>query len=375
MPNAPKSLLEFVQASVLSIPFKVSFKHASAERSATQSLWLQCRSPEGLIGYGEGCPREYVTAESLESAQRFVAQHVEGWIGEIRDYDSLLHWVSEHAGEIDRNPAAWTAVELAILDLIGKRAGATLETLIGLPALAGRFRYTAVIGDAPAAQFDAQLANYLRAGFRDFKIKLSGEVPKDREKARMLVQSGLSPQQVRADANNLWRNADEASRDLKAIDFPFFALEEPLQAGDYDGLKRLALGLDTRIILDESLLRGAQLDQAATFHERCIVNLRVSKMGGLIRSLQLARAIRQRGLQIIVGAHVGETSVLTRAALAVAHAARDCLVAQEGAFGTHLLQRDVTATPIMFGAGGILDVSHAPFTAQAGLGLVVAQGP
>jgi len=44
---------------------------------------------------------------------------------------------------------------------------------------------------------------------------------------------------------------------------------------------------------------------------------------------------------VIVGAHVGETSLLTRAALTVANSARDLLVAQEGAFGTHLLARDV----------------------------------
>jgi hypothetical protein len=63
--------------------------------------------------------------------------------------------------------------------------------------------------------------------------------------------------------------------------------------------------------------------------------------------------------------------VLTRAALAVAHSARDSLIAQEGAFGTHLLSRDVTESPIMFGAGGVLDADSATFAGQPGLGLVV----
>ena len=42
--------------------------------------------------------------------------------------------------------------------------------------------------------------------------------------------------------------------------------------------------------------------------------------------------------------------MLTRAALTVANSARDILIAQEGAFGTHLLAHDVIDPPLMFGA-------------------------
>jgi L-Ala-D/L-Glu epimerase len=45
---------------------------------------------------------------------------------------------------------------------------------------------------------------------------------------------------------------------------------------------------------------------------------------------------------------------MTRVALSVAQAAGDRLIAQEGAFGTYLLQQDVCTPPLMFGAGGTL---------------------
>jgi L-alanine-DL-glutamate epimerase-like enolase superfamily enzyme len=135
-------------------------------------------------------------------------------------------------------------------------------------------------------------------------------------------------------------------------------------------MHRLASALDTRIILDESLLRAGQLDRLSGSEDRWIVNLRVSKMGGLLRSLELVREMRQRGLRAIFGAHVGETSLLTRAALTVAHNARDILVAQEGAFGTHLLAADVVETPIMFGHGGVLDVDALGMK-SAGFGLTI----
>ena len=74
---------------------------------------------------------------------------------------------------------------------------------------------------------------------------------------------------------------------------------------------------------------------------------------------------------MIVGAHVGETSLLTRAALSVANAYRDILVAQEGAFGTHLLEHDVVDPPLMFGAGGVLDAAQLPTGPGFGLKPVV----
>jgi hypothetical protein len=60
--------------------------------------------------------------------------------------------------------------------------------------------------------------------------------------------------------------------------------------------------------------------------------------------------------------------LLTRAGLTAAHAAGSALVAQEGAFGTFLLQRDVCDPPLMFGQGGVIDVPVHPMLAAPGLG-------
>lgn len=364
-------IIKSVQASALAIPFNVAFKHASAERAATQTLWIEARAQSGAVGFGEGCPREYVTGETLDSAQAFIAARRDDWMGSIRDLDTLSDWVARHHRDIDAHPAAWTAVELALLDLLGKGEGKSVEALLRVPELAGRFHYTAVLGDAAPREFEVQLARYLQAGFRDFKIKLSGNHSRDLAKVRALAAAGVPPQMVRADANNLWSRAHAAIADLAALEFPFFALEEPLRAGDYAGLDRVASALGTRIILDESFLRADHFDALSDRAERWIVNLRVSKMGGVIRSLELVREARRRGLRLIVGAHVGETSLLTRGALTVVNSARDILVAQEGAFGTHLLAHDVVEPPIMFGEGGVLDASELKLGA-AGFGLALS---
>jgi len=77
-----------------------------------------------------------------------------------------------------------------------------------------------------------------------------------------------------------------------------------------------------------------------------------------LRSLQIASEAAEKSIPLIVGAQVGETSILTRAAMTVGNAAGDHVLAREGAFGTLLLERDIVEKPLTFGSMGRLDVSQ-----------------
>ncbi len=367
--------LKSIQTSVLSIPFNATFKHASAERSMTEALWVEATTESGAVGFGEGCPREYVSAETVATARAFVAMLRDDWIATIQDVHSLSEWVRVHRLEIDRNPAAWTAVELAMLDAFGKERDCSIETLLGLPSLVGQFRYTAVLGDGSFDRFQAQLNRYLKLGFQQFKIKLSGVLAHDLGKVRALSEAGVTGDAVRADANNCWTEVDVAAKHLEDLDYRFLAIEEPLAPDDLEGLKELAGRLETQIILDESCLREDQLAGMPEPKSTWIVNLRVSKMGGLLRSLEVVRSIRTLGIGMVIGAHVGETSILTRAALTVANCSRDILISQEGAFGTHLLTFDVVQPPLMFDTGGVINIDKLRLAGFPGLGLNIFSAP
>ncbi|MFZ5557188.1 MAG: enolase C-terminal domain-like protein [Pseudomonadota bacterium] len=356
-----------IAARSLSIPFRVAFKHAAAERAQTAAVWVEARDAAGHAGCGEGCPREYVTGESVAGALAFIDAHREVLRREVGDVASLAAYAQRHEAAIDASPAAWCALELALLDLFGCAAGCSVEALLGLPELAGPFRYTAVLGDASLEAFSAQAQQYRRLGFDDFKVKLSGD--RARDGARLEALAGLGAARIRVDANNLWRSPVEALAHLASLPAPLFAVEEPLGAGDLDGLAAVADALGVPVILDESCARAGPIRTLPGPAARWIVNVRVSKMGGIGRALAAVAAAREAGVRVIVGAQVGETSVLTRAALPVAAAAGGALAGQEGAFGTLLLAQDVAAPSLMFGAGGVLD--PAPVAGRPGLGLAL----
>lgn len=372
MSNLPTFKLVLNQ---LTIPFKVKFRHASAERNETSSIWIEAISNNGLIGYGESCPRIYVTGETIESAQQFFLQYQKAICTEINSLSTLQAWVANHQNVLDVNPAAWCAIELAILDLLAKQENKTIEAFLNRPALTGDYYYSAVLGDANTQTFAQTAQQYSQLGFNDFKIKLSGDKARDTEKMAVMWQLESTSTRVRVDANNLWQNPVQAIDFLQALNYPLFAIEEPLQANAYNDLALIASRLNCKIILDESFLRIQQFNHLQAAPQHWLINLRISKMGGLLRSLAIIESARALGIGLIIGAQVGETSLLTRCGLTAAQAASDILVAQEGAFGTHLLEHDISESPLMFAKAGVLSVASHPILSYSGLGFTFQEKP
>lgn len=353
----------------LDIPFKVSFSHASATRNKTQTAWVTARS-EQSTGYGESCPRSYVTGEDMGSVKTFFEKHHDDVIESIHDMASLRLWVDSHEADIDQHPAAWCAMELALLDCLGKEAGSSVEDVLGLPALNGEYVYTAVLGDSPLEAYAKQVHQYASLGFKDYKIKITNDVAINQEKID-LVKSCVLGARIRLDANNLWTDTMMVIEHLSSLAESVFAIEEPLPAGDIDGMAAVARALNIKIILDESFTNKSHFQRLLDDPQYWVINLRVSKMGGLIRALACAQLAKQYGISCIVGAQVGETSLLTRAGLTLAQACKPNLIAQEGAFGTYLLENDICDKPLMFGKQGKLAASDISGLAKPGFGLSI----
>ena len=90
----PHPRLRSVELKPLHIPFTVAFRHASAERSETSTLWAEVVLDTGVAGCGESCPREYVTGESLDTAHVFFSRHERALREHIVDLASLRAWMA-----------------------------------------------------------------------------------------------------------------------------------------------------------------------------------------------------------------------------------------------------------------------------------------
>jgi L-alanine-DL-glutamate epimerase-like enolase superfamily enzyme/pimeloyl-ACP methyl ester carboxylesterase len=365
-----------IEAVPLKLKLKTTFRHATATRYEGESIWVQAKRNKNK-GYGEGCPRVYVAGDDLESSLKWVKENFSIGKVDIDSMDDLKQWVETNGSVIDKYPSAWCAVEMALLDLFSREKDCSVEALLGLDEYKFCGRYTAVLGDDEKWKYTTLLDQYLIRGVTDFKIKLNGSIERDREKLHILeylcIQYHVKDLRIRFDANNLWKDqCDEAIAYIKALGGHVFALEEPVGSRNTLDISRLSVATGLPVILDESLCTLEDLSLFKHIQGKYIANIKISRVGGLTRALRLIEEIRKMGWPMIIGCHTGETSMLTRVALVAAAAAGESLIAQEGAFGDYLMEREPVKPILKFGRDGLLNLSK-PYYSKTVHGFNVIQ--
>jgi len=351
-----------IKVQPLRVKLKSKIRHAGATRNEGESVWVKAERNK-ITGYGEGCPRSYVAGDDLESSVRWARETFSAGKVHFNTFEDAKKWTEKNSKLIDRYPSAWCAIEMALLDLFSREKNCSVEALLGIDGCKRRGRYTAVLGDDQKWKFTNLADQYLILGISDFKVKINGKLEKDRARLEILddlcKQHNIPNVRIRLDANNLWAGrAEEAINYLKALNGHTFAIEEPVGACNAEDMSRVSTAIGLPVILDESLCTFDDLSQYKNLPGKFIANIKVSRVGGIIRALRLIEELKKLGWSVIIGCHVGETSLLTRAALIPAHVAGESLIAQEGAFGDYLVEREPVDPILKFGRNGMLDLSY-----------------
>ena len=352
-----------ISVEPLRLPFAQAFEHATAKRACGQSVLVSATLGEHT-GFGEGCPREYVTGEDLQSTLK-AANTIKPCVAEVcEDLASLKTFVQRERTWIDSHPSAWCAIEGALLDLFARQKNTSVDALLGLGAPQGHCQYSAVLGSEPLDNARALIAIYAHMQMRDYKIKIAQDAEAVHQKIALISKlhqdHGLPAPRIRLDANNYWRhNEDNALRVLETFTDQLVAVEEPLGPDNVEGLSRLSTQLNLPIILDESASTMAKIEPFLSAPGQWIINFKISKMGGLLRTIEGIQTLRSATppVRFLLGAHVGETSILTRAAQIASRCVTDGPWAHEGAFGQKLLKQDITSPSIEFGVKGLIDLN------------------
>lgn len=353
----------------LRIPFVESFSHCAVERRWSDSVVVRVRDEAGTDGFGEGTPRPYVTGETVDAMLNHLTSEL--WprvagreVPPADDLEAVATFLPEIRlpGAIAPN-ASRAALEVAVLDCALRRARRPLATL--LPPHRSRVTYSGVITAGPVARA-VQHARRMRAiGLHDVKVKVGF----DDDVARVTaVREALGPDaSLRLDANGAW-NFERAIEVLNAVThLGIAAVEQPLPRGSVEDQARLRQATPVPIMADESLVTPA--DGEALIADKAVdfFNIRISKCGGLARSLAIAERAAKAGLGVQVGSQVGETAILSAAGRHLA-AALPSVVFVEGSFGTLLLAEDVSVESVRFGHRG-----EAPLLTGPGLGIRVVE--
>jgi len=342
----------------LSIPFKLDFTHSQARRLASDSLIVELSDGE-YSGFGEAVAREYVTGTSSSDTKEITAV-VGRILRRLLDSEVSIDTVLP-ALLSSKWPAAelplLCAVEGALLDLLCKRQKVDVYTLLHMEPRRQELIYGGTLPILPPPAAEKMLGAYLQAGISNLRIKLARDTEYNRrilEKARHMLGDEYD---LRVDANAAW-SVDETVDQLPLLrEFGISLIEEPL-GRNWDGMRRIGAVPESSnfcFVADESAVSFQDIEQISQDASFGMINIRLSKHGGLLRSLHMARLAEEHGLSYQLGCHVGETGILSGLGR-VAASLMEQPVYVDGSYDRHLLSENIITEDYSFGYGGIASI-------------------
>ena len=235
----------------------------------------------GLIGYGEVCPLGpfYLPAyaEGVRAGLRELGPHLMGC--DPRELMKLNHRMD---AALKGHPYVKTGIDIACWDILGQATLLPVCVLLG-----GRFGesvrlYRAISQQAPD-EMAKNVQGYREQGYTRFQLKVGGDPDTDIERIRAVRAMLLPTDRLVADANTGWTQ-HEAMRVVRAVQDIDVYIEQPCLT--YEECLAVRRNTSHPFVLDENidsldmLLRG-KADLAMD-----VVNLKISKLGGLTKTKQ-----------------------------------------------------------------------------------------
>jgi L-Ala-D/L-Glu epimerase len=367
--------IENAELHFLQIPFRVSVTHgARARRTCSDSLLLRVAA-DGCTGWGEAVVRDYVSGSlgTGEAFRREAARIVSGLLSPLRDRDVSWADIAEDLSTRSCDPSSLPllcAVEGALLGCATEAGRTDPFTVLGMAPRRATVSFGGVLPMFPLEQAGMYLDMFARAGLPDLKVKVGADTAYNDAILSACRERLGKEWDIRVDANGAWTPSTIDGHVAVCARHGVRVIEQPLAAGAPGGAEassRLARQ-GFVFMADEGVLTPSDVHRLADTGVAQMLNLRLSKNGGLTRLLSLAREAESCGLSYQLGCMVGETGVLSLLGR-IAAALLPNPVYLEGGYDDVLLERNITTPGFGFGRRGAARIPTGP-----GMGYRVEEG-
>ncbi len=288
---------------------------ASIKRLHLKNIWTIARNSsefkenviislekDGIIGYGEAAPniRYHEDADSTIRAIEFFNQ-------QVKSFDPQFY--QELKKEIDlqiiNQNCAKAAIDMAILDWIGKKQNMPLYKFFGLnPGSARLSSFSIGIDDLEKMQQKVKDNKFMAI----YKIKLGLE--NDREIIKAIRKVTDKP--LRVDVNEGWKDKEFALQQIKWLaDQGVELVEQPLPSNMLQESVWLKEKSPLPLIADESVSQAKDIVLIAKAFDG--INIKLMKSGGILEALKMIHIARTLDLKVMLGCMI-ETSIAISAA-------------------------------------------------------------
>lgn len=287
-----------LEAFRVKLPLVREFETSSHRKSYLEHLLVRLESEDGHIGWGEiASPSEpFYCSETVDTCWWVLGKHLgpallaHQWTDPS---DARLAWArirGHHFAKAGLDMAAW--------DLACRRANVSVARALG-------GERTTILGgvslgiEPTVDDLLAQVDKYVREGYPRVKLKISPAW--DVEPVRA-VRQAYPDLALQVDANGAYAEEPAHLQSLETLDtYGLLLIEQPFAPGALAAHARLQARLDTPVCLDESIDDLDQLRSAITYDAGRILNIKVSRMGGLTVARQAHDLAIAAGWQVWCG--------------------------------------------------------------------------
>jgi len=263
---------------------------------------LACIERDGVGGWREAAPnvRYGETAEqtvaALNQAQALV---------EAGDWFHYVEMRAQWERAIPAQACACAALDMAVLDWVGRRLGVPLYRLLGLDPRGAAVTSFSIGIDTPEVVREKVKE---AAAFPILKIK----VGLDNDAAILEAVRQVTDRPLRVDANEAWKEKEVALEKIHWLQgLGVELIEQPMPAAMLDEAAWLRDRVDIPIIADEAVQRASDIPRLAGTCDG--INIKLMKAGGIQEAVRMIHVARALGLKVMLGCMI-ETSVALSAA-------------------------------------------------------------
>ena len=303
--------IKFEKATFL---FEEPFKVAFTVMEGYDTLVLKVETDEGICGYGEAAPLEFVTGDNLETAFAIGKEFRKRLIGENPLANGHIHSIMDAYAY---NTAIKAAVDIACYDIAAKKMGVPLYQYLG--GSENTVVSDVTIGIGSPDDMAAKSAEWAAKGWNMLKIKLGEEIGLDAERMRKIRAAVGNNVILRVDANQGWSVKDtiQIAKELDQLNVEL--IEQPTVHWDYNGLAEIKRSVAIPVVADESCHMPSDAAKLANMRAIDGMNIKLMKCGGIYNALKINAVAEANNLFCMIGC-MGESRVANAAGMHVAAA-------------------------------------------------------
>ena len=245
------------------------------------STVVRVETDEGITGHGEVCPLGPVYLPAYaEGARAGIQVLAPALLGQD---PTQLAKINRHMdATLKGHPYVKSAIDMACWDILGQATGQPVCNLLG-----GRYGddfllYRAISQEAPEAMA-SKVSGYRAEGYRKFQLKVGGDPETDIERIRAVSAELQRGDVLIADANTGWL-MHQAARVVRAVKDIDVYIEQPCET--FEECYSIRKMTDHPFVLDESIDGLPILLRANSLQAMDVVNIKISKFGGLTKARQ-----------------------------------------------------------------------------------------